>query len=191
MFRKLKRPNVLTVMRIVLIVPLCLVFHSQQVGALWASLGLLAMMGLTDLLDGYFARKYNVAHREGELMDSMADGFVRLSVFLLLLADGLVPLWMVLLVMWRDLVSWSLRFMDLARGNDQVHKRISGKINGLIQSVAIGGILIALLWAASVSHPINLMVVQLFMLSAVLTAVWSTVDLLYTHKQAVKTFLRR
>lgn len=191
MFRKLKRPNVLTVLRIVLIVPLCLVFHSQQVGALWASLGLLAVMGLTDLFDGYFARRYNVAHREGELMDSMADGFVRLSVFLLLLADHLIPLWMVLVVMWRDLVSWSLRFMDLARGRDEVHKRISGKINGLIQSLVIGGILIALLWAASGSHPINLGLVQLFMLAAVVTALWSTLDLLYTHKQAVKTFLRR
>ncbi|GGJ19846.1 CDP-alcohol phosphatidyltransferase family protein [Deinococcus roseus] len=191
MFRKLKRPNVLTALRIVLIVPLCLVFHSQQVGALWASLGLLAAMGLTDLFDGYYARKYNVAHREGELMDSMADGFVRLSVFLLLLSDHLIPLWMVLMVMWRDLVSWSLRFMDLARGRDEVHKRISGKINGLIQTVAIGGILIALLWAASVSHPINLLLVQLFMLAAVGTALWSTLDLLFTHKQAVKAFLRR
>ncbi|MDX2005711.1 MAG: CDP-alcohol phosphatidyltransferase family protein [Meiothermus sp.] len=185
-----KRPNWLTLSRMGLALILPFIFQISNAGAIALSCLLLALMGLTDLLDGYFARKYGLASRGGELIDSTADGFARLTVLVLFLDARLIPLWMVLAVFWRDMVSWSLRFMDLAQRRAAVRKRLSGKVNGTAQSAAISLIMLALLWAALAGQPYAAELVWLAMLAGATTALWSGLDLLITHRQTLRSFLR-
>lgn len=185
-----KRPNWLTLSRMGLALMLPFMFQIGNAGAIALSCLLLVLMGLTDLLDGHFARKYGLASRGGELIDSTADGFARLTVLVLFLDARLIPLWMVLAVFWRDILSWSLRFMDLAQRRTAVRKRLSGKVNGAAQSAAIGLIMLTLLWAALAGQPHAAGLVWLAMLAGAITALWSGLDLLITHRQTLRSFLR-
>jgi CDP-diacylglycerol---glycerol-3-phosphate 3-phosphatidyltransferase len=185
-----KRPNWLTLSRIGLALVLPFMFQVGNAGAIALSCLLLLLMGLTDLLDGYFARKYRLESRGGELIDSTADGFARLTVLFLFLDARLIPLWMVLAVFWRDIASWSLRFMDLAQNRAEVRKRLSGKVNGAVQSVAIGLIMLVLLWSALAGKPQATGLIWLAMLGGAITAVWSSLDLIFTHHRTLRSFLR-
>ncbi|MBB6097761.1 CDP-diacylglycerol--glycerol-3-phosphate 3-phosphatidyltransferase [Deinobacterium chartae] len=189
--RWLRRPNRLSALRMLLALPLLAVFQVGDVAPLVASLSLLALMGLTDLLDGWAARRYRLESREGELIDSVADGFVRLTVFVLFLGAGLVPVWMVVIVVWRDLFSYALRFMDLAHGSAEVRKRLSGKVNGAVQSLAIGSMMLVLTLTTASRETVPLDMLHLLMLAGTLTAVWSTLDLLLTHRSTLSRFLKQ
>lgn len=69
----------------------------------WA-LGLGIVAGITDALDGFFARRYNAHSNLGAGMDAVADKLLMLCVFLALAAVGLLPWWLALVVVGRDLV---------------------------------------------------------------------------------------
>ena len=60
--------------------------------------------GLSDGLDGYLAKRNNWGSRLGELMDPLADKLLLVSCFLTLGWMGWIPLWLVALVVLRDLV---------------------------------------------------------------------------------------
>ncbi|WP_027481379.1 CDP-alcohol phosphatidyltransferase family protein [Deinococcus pimensis] len=183
------RANWLTLARAVLALLFALSFRLSDVGALAWSLALLALMGLTDVLDGFFARRKGGGTRVGELIDSVADGFARLTALVVFLDARLVPAWMVLLVVWRDLFSWGLRFMDLGQGRDVVHKRLSGKVNGAVQSAAIGGTVVALLVARGLERPEPTPVIWTLMLAGAVTSVWSTVDLARAYGETLRRFV--
>ena len=74
------------------------------------SLVLLFVAGLTDLLDGYVARRTNSHSPLGELLDPMADKVLLSGVFLALAWIGTVPVWFVGIVFGRDI------FLLLAAG---------------------------------------------------------------------------
>ena len=81
-------PNVLTLIRLGLIPVywyLILTDHYY-----WA-LGVFAVASLTDLADGYIARKYNLITDFGKLMDPLADKLMSLSVMLSLTVKGIIP----------------------------------------------------------------------------------------------------
>lgn len=187
------RANWLTLSRVLLALLFPLTFRTGETPALLWSLLLLALMGLSDLLDGRFARRHlartgEAPVRAGELIDSVADGFARLTALLVFLDAGLLPVWMVLLMVWRDLVSWALRFMDLGLGRSEVHKRLSGKVNGAVQSAAVGGVVLVLLLAAGLGRePMAWLVWGLGGLAAA-TALWSTLDLLYAYRGTLRRF---
>ncbi|WP_293913941.1 CDP-alcohol phosphatidyltransferase family protein [Deinococcus sp.] len=185
----LLKANALVALRAVLALLFPFFFRLNDAPALWWSLGLLAVMGLTDVFDGRVARKTGTTSRVGELLDSMADGLARLTALIVFVANDLLPLWMVLVLVWRDLISWSLRFMDLGMGQDEVHKRLSGKVNGAAQSLLVGGVVVILL-AAALSRTWPLMnLIWWLGLAASGTALWSTVDLLRTHWLTIQRFL--
>lgn len=164
-------------------------FRVGDAPGLWWALGLLAVMGLTDVLDGWVARRSGKTSRVGELLDSMADGLARITALIVFVAADVLPLWMVLLLVWRDLISWSLRFMDLGMGQDEVHKRLSGKLNGAAQSLLVGGVVVILLLAATWGTPEPLNLIWWLGLLSAATAAWSTLDLVVTYRQTIRRFL--
>lgn len=69
----------------------------------WAAL-VLAIGGITDYLDGWFARRWNQVSRIGQLLDPIADRLTTLAVLVVFLIRGVVPWWFVAVVLGRDLV---------------------------------------------------------------------------------------
>jgi len=181
------RANWLTLSRVPLAGLFAMLFSVHRLPALWACAVVLALAGLSDVLDGYFARRKGSATRGGELVDSVADGVARFTVLLSFVGSGLVPVWMVLLIFWRDLISWGLRFMDLAEGRYEVHKRLSGKVNGAVQSAAIA-VILGLLIARESGTPVASDAFALSLLAGAITSVWSTADLILSSRSTLARF---
>jgi cardiolipin synthase len=98
MFRQL--PNTLTALRL-LSAPVLAAFllygHEKYAFVVFA------FAGLTDLADGYLAKRYGLATRVGRYLDPAADKFLMLAAFLALTAKHFAPLWLMLIVIGRDL----------------------------------------------------------------------------------------
>ncbi|MCB0915986.1 MAG: CDP-diacylglycerol--glycerol-3-phosphate 3-phosphatidyltransferase [Actinobacteria bacterium] len=95
-------PNVLSLARLLGVpVFLWLILVPKADG--WAVL-LLVVAGFTDYLDGYLARKWNQITRLGQLLDPIADRLYILATLIGLLVRGIIPWWLVVLLLARDLV---------------------------------------------------------------------------------------
>lgn len=185
------RANWLVALRCVLTLALPFIFIPGNSRLLLFSLVLMAVIGLTDLLDGQIARRSGKTSAVGELLDSIADGMARITALIVFVAHNLVPLWAVLLLVWRDLISWGLRFMALAFGEDKKHKLLSGKVNGALQSLLIA--LVALLATAQAGHwSIAGFLQQALPVVTPITAavcLWSIVDLIVNNRATWRKFL--
>lgn len=106
-------PNRLTILR-VLLIPLCVLLIMVS----WYLLAAIvfALAALTDLLDGYLARRDNLVTNFGKFADPVADKILALSVMVALLARGLYPWWAVCIVVARELAVDGLRLVSVEQG---------------------------------------------------------------------------
>jgi len=94
-------PNTLSFLRL-LMVPVFLWLILSHHGA-WAIL-LLAISSLTDLLDGYIARRFNQITRLGQLLDPFADRLYIFTTLIGLVLTGVIPVWLAIVVIARDIM---------------------------------------------------------------------------------------
>jgi len=110
-------PNGLTLLRIFLVPVLVVVLLTRKgPGGLLLGAGIFGVGVLTDYLDGYFARRRNQVTRLGTLLDPLADKLLTAAAFLSLVELGVLPAWIVLLVIGRELAVTALRNLGAARG---------------------------------------------------------------------------
>lgn len=89
-------PNLLSMLRLLLISVFVCLFFSGMPHAYWYAAGVFLLSGLTDLLDGKLARKMHMETDLGRLLDPLADKLMQTAVFLCLWIAGIVPLWILL-----------------------------------------------------------------------------------------------
>jgi CDP-diacylglycerol--glycerol-3-phosphate 3-phosphatidyltransferase len=121
---------------------------SSQTGLL-VCLIVVALSELSDILDGILARRLNQVSDFGKLLDPYADSTFRLTCFFAFASQAhgkWVPLWMVMVLFYRDLLVTVIRTFGVER-RIFVHARASGKI----KAVAQGGAVIAILIVALVA----------------------------------------
>ena len=94
-------PNLITVLRFLLVLPTgwCILRGAHG----WA-FGLFLAAGASDALDGALARGFGWTSRFGAIADPLADKILVAVVYLALTWQGLLPLWLMVLVLGRDLV---------------------------------------------------------------------------------------
>lgn len=96
-----------------------------------------AIAASTDYLDGYLARKLNLVTNFGTFADPMADKLLVIAALILLVQHQLIPAWMVILIVSRELLVTGLRVL-LAQSNGQVMAAAwPGKIKTFTQMFAI------------------------------------------------------
>lgn len=94
-------PNAISILRILLILPtLELILREQYEYALW----LFVIAGFSDGLDGYLAVRFDWQSRLGALLDPVADKLLVAGLFITLAYVGLIPIWLVAIVIGRDVV---------------------------------------------------------------------------------------
>ena len=133
-------PNVLTLLRI-LSAPVFLVFLLSNSAvnhavALFIFLGAVA----TDVLDGYLARRLDCVTDFGKIMDPLADKVVVVTALISFANLDVVPLWMVLAIVARELVITGFRAVAGARGI-HIYPTTLAKWKTAFQMAAIAGIL--------------------------------------------------
>jgi len=94
-------PNLISAARILLTIPV--VYYLLQRDYTLA-LVLFTIAGASDGLDGYLAKHYRWQSRLGGLLDPLADKLLLMSSFLVLGATGLIPIWLLMAAICRDLV---------------------------------------------------------------------------------------
>jgi len=94
-------PNLISFLRIVL-VPFVIAAILQ--GRYELAFVLFFIAGFSDLLDGFLARHFNWSTRLGSLLDPVADKLLVAGVFVSLAISGLIPVWLAVLVILRDLI---------------------------------------------------------------------------------------
>ena len=109
-------PNLLTLSRIGLTGAVMICLFSPGVAAKVLALGCFAVACATDWLDGRLARARRQATPFGALMDPIADKVLVLSVFLAFVQLGLLPAWMVVLIITRELLITGLRLLAISSG---------------------------------------------------------------------------
>lgn len=102
-------PNQLTILRIVLTPVFLFFFLSDSPAFKLISLGIFIIAALTDWYDGWLARKFNYITNWGKFWDPLADKILTSAAFIGFVILGIIPLWMVLIIILRDLVITSLR----------------------------------------------------------------------------------
>ena len=137
-------PNLITALRLPL-APVAVGFMVVQTPWAYAvAAGLALVLELTDLLDGWMARRYDVVSDFGKLFDPFSDAFCRFTLFLGLYAIGVAELWMILIIFYRDS---SISFFRSVAGirNFVMAARTSGKVKAVVQGVGTQVIFLALL----------------------------------------------
>ncbi|HCY77899.1 MAG TPA: CDP-diacylglycerol--glycerol-3-phosphate 3-phosphatidyltransferase [Ignavibacteriales bacterium] len=109
-------PNQLTVLRIILTPVFLYLFLSESPILIQISLVVFLIAALTDWYDGWLARKFNYITDWGKFWDPLADKILTSTAFFGFVMVGLLPLWMVLLIIIRDLLITLLRIYAESRG---------------------------------------------------------------------------
>jgi len=143
---RLGLPNALTLLRLHLIAPALMLFAQGHVRAF---LAVYLLIGATDVADGAIARKWGPRTEFGVVVDPLADVFATAGVFALLAARGLVPGWLLglLLARYTMLIAGSFLFFLLI-GPLEFRATIPGKFVGVLQAATV--LLIGVFEAAGV-----------------------------------------
>lgn len=94
-------PNLITISRIALAPVLILLLKEEQYAA---ALGVFAVAGLSDGLDGFIAKRFHFESRLGSILDPLADKILLLSGYIMLTLLNHVPFWLAVTVVFRDLL---------------------------------------------------------------------------------------
>lgn len=105
-------PNIITLMRILLVPVIVWAIASQQMKLAFA---IFVVAGVSDAVDGFLAKRFNMVTDIGALLDPVADKALLVSIYMTLGISGSVPGWLVILVVSRDvmivgavIISWLL-----------------------------------------------------------------------------------
>lgn len=124
-------PNLITALRIVAVAPICwLLWHDQYAMALVG----LVLAGLSDAVDGFLARRYGWLSELGGFLDPLADKLLIVAITLLFGFKGYLPLWLVVLVIGRDvLILGGALVYRWVTGGLEMRPLLVSKVNTVLQ----------------------------------------------------------
>lgn len=135
-------PNLLTLLRLLMALPIAWLLLEQHYGQ---ALAWFALAGASDGLDGFLARRFGWVSRFGTVVDPLADKLLLVSSYICLGLIGDLPLWLVLVVLGRDLllIVGAIVYRVLL-GPFTVHPSLLGKLSTVLQIVLVLALLLEL-----------------------------------------------
>jgi len=94
-------PNLISILRILLVIPTVSYLWNNEFGK---ALLIFFVAGISDGLDGFLARRFGWITRLGSLLDPLADKLLMTAIYFTLGLMGRLPVWLVALVIGRDLI---------------------------------------------------------------------------------------
>ena len=128
-------PNVLSLVRALLGLPVVWLVTHGGVEAWIVALAVMVLAEVSDALDGILARRSGTVTDFGKVIDPMADSLYRALVFLAFLAAGWMSVWLVVVIFARDIVVAYVRTLSQQVGVTMSARR-SGKIKAAVQAFA-------------------------------------------------------
>jgi len=168
-------PNQLTMGRLVLCAIFVLILECSGEWRGMAALLVFSLAAITDFLDGYLARKWNLVTDLGKLLDPLADKILVSVAYIALVREGMAPLWIVAVIISREFLITGLRTLAAAKGVIMAAEKV-GKHKTISQmvTVIIGLILLAMMdlqWQLELASSLEqLIMVPLLWITAAITA---------------------
>ena len=132
--RILTIPNLISICRILLLIPISISLWNDNISAFF----ILAFISfLSDYLDGYIARRFNQVSEFGKMLDPLGDKFSICVVLTVLYFKNLVPLWLLIIVLGRDIVILISSFFVARKYKFVVTSNFLGKITVNVLSLTI------------------------------------------------------
>jgi CDP-diacylglycerol--glycerol-3-phosphate 3-phosphatidyltransferase len=137
----LNLPNAITLLRIG-VIPV-LFFLLTAPGEMWSFIIALIFIcaAVTDLLDGYIARKYQIVTTMGKFLDPVADKIIVNTAMILMIPIGRIPAWVVAIIIIRDFVVDGMRSIASSEGL-VIDASGLGKQKTLCQIIAVSALMI-------------------------------------------------
>ncbi len=141
--------NWLTVLRIVLIPVFVSLLIYRELS--WA-LGLFLLAVLTDILDGFVARRTRVTAL-GRFLDPLADKLLLVSAFIILPIISHIPVWVAVVVVSRDvIIALGYLILYLNWESTQIQVRPLGKLSTFMQSLCVAGTILGMLLSVAENY---------------------------------------
>lgn len=169
-------PNLLTLARVLLVLPFCAAFWLPAAAAGWTALALFAIAAMTDWFDGWLARRWQAQSDFGRWLDPIADKLLVTAALAMLLATGRLGMASALaaiVIVGREILISGLREY---LGQKQLVVAVTGvaKWKTAVQLLAVVALLLA---TTGIGAPVQPAALALLWLAAALTA-WSGADYL-------------
>lgn len=134
-------PNILTSFRFLLIPVFVYFFFSNLAYGVEIAVVTFLFAGLTDTLDGYIARKYNLITKLGIVLDPLADKLMLITVLVSVTFSNNIPLWIIWVVSLKEALMILGAFSLLNENNVVIPANIFGKLSTMLSYIAILAIL--------------------------------------------------
>lgn len=159
-------PNLISIARILLALPVAYLLLEERFSE---ALLLFFIAGVSDALDGYLAKHFGWHSRLGSILDPLADKLLLVTAFVCLAWVGIIPLWLVMMVLGRDLIIiiGALAF-HLLIGRYEMAPTWISKLNTALQIILVlalvlsnglyplpGGLLVWLVYGVSVTTALS------------------------------------
>jgi len=186
--------NKLTIWRIILIPFFIICFYIPGLALSYLTIGsfhlpyshvlgliIFLIAAITDFFDGHIARKHNMITDFGKFMDPLADKLLVTAAFLIFVEQGVVPAWVVFIILAREFMVTGLRTIAAAKGVIMA-AGWTGKLKTVVQFAMIA-VLLLLNWPFSLwGIPLGDLLIWL----AVLLTVISGAEYLFKNLNVLK-----
>jgi len=143
-------PNALTLSRIPMMFLIVWLMRESFSGAASLAFAFFVIASVTDWLDGYLARKMNLVSNFGILMDALTDKVLMLGLMVALVEQGMVHIFLVLLILGREFMITGLRLVAATKGIVMAAES-SGKQKTVTQILAVGALLLSVVFSADLN----------------------------------------
>jgi cardiolipin synthase len=149
-------PNLITLARI-LAVPI--VVWAITAGEVRVAFALFLAAGLSDLVDGFLAKRFNMATELGAYLDPLADKAMIVSIYVALGISGYIPRWLVILVVSRDIMIVGAVILSWLVDKPLQQKPLTiSKLNTVAQIVYATVVLAALAFRWNIPVVLNILI---------------------------------
>jgi CDP-diacylglycerol--glycerol-3-phosphate 3-phosphatidyltransferase len=171
-------PNLLTISRLVAIPPLMVLLMVRFPGHDQLAAAVFVVFSLTDTLDGQLARRQGNVSELGKFLDPLADKLLVLSVLIVLVQEGLVAAWVVVVIFSRELIITILRSVAAAQGR-VIAAAPLGKTKTVMQMSAVTLLILQR------PYPIVVPLADLAVGAAIIFTIWSGLDYLWRFRHLI------
>ena len=162
-------PNKLSITRMALIPVMVALMHPDTPVCRVLSALVFAAAAFTDFLDGHIARKHHIVTDFGKFIDPVADKLLVLSALIMLIQHGVMPAWVVVVILARELCVDGLRMVAVGQGRVIAAGKL-GKIKTVSQIVLILWLMLS--HQPALRHPVSIILTAWVLV----ITLWSGVD---------------
>ncbi|MHB1391852.1 MAG: CDP-diacylglycerol--glycerol-3-phosphate 3-phosphatidyltransferase [Clostridia bacterium] len=160
--------NKITLLRIIMVPIFMVLMLVEFPYHMEAALAVFLTASLTDKLDGYLARKYNMITDFGKFMDPLADKLLVTGAFVVLIQLGRIEAWIVFIILAREFAVTGLRSLAAAQ-NIIIAASNYGKIKTVTQIIAIAVLFLGNYPFSLVNLPMDMIMVYAALIITVLS----------------------